>query len=327
MQRKWIFPLLLILMLAISACGNKASNNNEAASSTPSASAPASSAPAASESAPASSDNTGGTVTYQSEIGPVEIPAAPKRIVALAYAPNVLSLDGTLVGVDEWTNKNPLFKDKLNGVEVVSEDNPEKIIELEPDLIIVGTESKNVDKLKQIAPTVAYTWGKLDYLNQQLEVGKLLSKEKEAQGWIDDFKRRAAEVGEQVKAKIGDKATVSVIETDSKSFYVFGDHWARGTEVLYQAMGLSMPEKVKADAQGPGYYTLSPEVVGDYSGDYLVLSRSSAGDNSFMQTETWKSIPAVKNNRVIEIDTEASTYSDPISLESLLNIFKEGLLR
>lgn len=323
MQRKLIIPLLLILILAISACGNNASNRNEASSS-PGASAPASSeanAPASSEAA------ASGTVTYQSELGPVEIPAAPQKIVALAYAPNVISLGGTLVGVDEWTEKNPLFKEKLSGVPVVSEDNLEKIIELEPDLIIVGTESKNIDKLKEIAPTVAYTWGKLDYLSQQLEIGKLLSQEQEAQAWIDDFKQRAADIGAQVKAKIGDNATVSVIETDSKSFYVFGDHWARGTEVLYQAMGLSMPEKVKADAQGPGYYTLSAEVLADYSGDYLVLSRSSAGDNSFMQTETWKNIPAVKNNRVIEIDTEASTYSDPISLESLLNIFKEGLLR
>jgi iron complex transport system substrate-binding protein len=92
-------------------------------------------------------------------------------------------------------------------------------------------------------------------------------------------------------------------------------------------MGLSMPEKVKADALGPGYYTLSPEVLADYAGDYIVLSRSSSGDNSFMQTETWKNIPAVKNNHVIEIDTEASTYSDPTTLEYLLNIFEEGFLR
>jgi ABC-type Fe3+-hydroxamate transport system, periplasmic component len=321
MQRKFIIPLMLILILAISACGNNA--NNEEAASSPSASAPATTE----ASAPAASDTASGTVTYQSELGPVEIPAAPQKIVALAYAPNVISLGGTLVGVDEWTEKNPLFKDKLSGVPVVSEDNLEKIIELEPDLIIVGTESKNIDKLKEIAPTVAFTWGKLDYLSQQLEIGKLLSQEKEAQAWIDDFKQRAADIGKEVKAKIGDNSTVSVIETDSKSFYVFGDHWARGTEVLYQAMGLSMPEKVKADAQGPGYYTLSAEVLADYAGDFLVLSRSSAGDNSFMETETWKNIPAVKNNRVIEIETEASTYSDPISLESMLNIFKEGLLR
>lgn len=320
MKKKLFIPLALLLTVAISACGKNSANDSVAPS--PSASA---SVPAASETA--SSEAASGTVTYQSELGPVAVPANPTRIVALTNAPNVLSLGGTLVGVDEWTNRNPLFKDKLNGVPVVSEDDLEKIIELDPDLIITGTESKNLDKLNEIAPTVAYTWGKLDYLAQQLEIGKLLNKEQEAQAWIDDFKQRAEAAGKEIKAKIGENGTVSVIETDSKNFYVFGNNWARGTEILYQAMGLNMPEKVKADALGPGYYTLSPEVLGDYAGDYIVLSRSSTGDNSFMETETWKNLPAVKNNRVIEIDTEASTYSDPTTLEYLLNIFKEGFLR
>lgn len=319
MNKKFRLSIFLMLsVIFVSACGNNASTN-EASSPTasPGASEPAATEPAA---------NTG-TITYQSELGPVEVPASPKRIVALTNAPNVLSLDGTLVGVDEWTNKNPLFTKKLSGVEVVSEDNLEKIVEVEPDLIITDANSKNIDKLKEIAPTVAYTWGKLDYLAQQLEIGKLLNKEQEAQAWIEDFTQRAEAIGQEIKAKIGENATVSVFETDSKNFYVFGNNWARGTELLFQTMGLNMPEKVKTDALGPGYYTLSTEVLSDYAGDYLVLSRSATGDNSFMESDTWKKIPAVQNNHVIEIDTEASSYSDPTTLEYLLNIFKEGFLQ
>ncbi|MDQ0114537.1 iron-hydroxamate ABC transporter substrate-binding protein [Paenibacillus harenae] len=319
MNRKLLLPFIVLMCVMISACGgNNANNNASSPGNSPAASeTPATEAPAADT----------GTITYESELGPVEVPASPKRIVALTNAPNILALGGTIVGVDEWTNKSPHFTEKLAGVEVVSEDSLEKIIELEPDLIIAGTHNKNIDKLKEIAPTVVYTWGKLDYLTQQLEIGKLLNKEQEAQAWIDDFTKRAAEVGEEIKAKIGENATVSVFETDSKSFYVFGNAWARGTEILYQAMGLNMPEKVKADAQGPGYYTLSTEVLSDYAGDYIVLSRSATGDNSFMQSDTWTKIPAVQNDHVIEIDTEASSYSDPMTLEYLLNIFKEGFLK
>lgn len=319
MSRKLLLPFVLILTAVLfAACGKEAAVNEG-----PSSSASASASPA--DSSAAAGDT--GTFTYESELGPVEVPVNPQRIVALTNAPNVLSLDGTLVGVDEWTNMNPLFTDMLADVPVVSEDNLEKIMEVEPDLIIASASSKNIDKLNEIAPTVAYTWGKLDYLAQQLEIGKLLNKEQEAQAWIDDFTQRAKAVGEEIKAKIGEQATVSVFETDAKSFYVFGDAWARGTELLYQTMGLNMPKKVKEEALGPGYYTLSLEVLSDYAGDYIVLSRSTANDNSFMQTETWNNIPAVKNNRVIEIDTEASTYSDPTTLEYLLDIFKEGFLR
>ncbi|MCG6170591.1 ABC transporter substrate-binding protein [Anoxybacillus sp. LAT_35] len=134
-----------------------------------------------------------------------------QRIVTLAYGENVIALGGKVVGIDEWTSKNPLFQEKLKGVEVVSEDNLEKIIELNPDLIIGSPTMKNLDKLKEIAPTVVYTWGKLDYLTQQIEIGKLINKEQEAKKWVEDFKKRAEATGKVIKEKIGENATVSVI--------------------------------------------------------------------------------------------------------------------
>ncbi|WP_066185987.1 MULTISPECIES: iron-hydroxamate ABC transporter substrate-binding protein [Gracilibacillus] len=273
----------------------------------------------------AGSENEGSeeTVTYPSETGPVEIPTDPQRIVALTNAPNVFALDGPLVGVDEWTKANPLFAEDLKDVPVVSENEPESVLAQEPDLIIAGSHMENIDELEKIAPTIVYTWGKLDYLEQQLEIGKLLNKEEEAQAWIDDFTERAQAAGDKIKEAYGEDVSVTVFETDAKNFYVYGDSWARGTELLYQAMELQMPEKVEADAQEDGYYTLSQEVLPEYAGDFIVLSKSG-DDNTFMESDTWQSIPAVQNDQVIEIDTEEASYSDPITLEHLLGIFEQG---
>ncbi|MBY9078062.1 iron-hydroxamate ABC transporter substrate-binding protein [Paenibacillus sp. HN-1] len=326
-MRKWLTPVLLLTLIILTACGNQAANNNTAAGTAAPSEAAKASAAASSSAPAASAPADGGTITYESQTGPIVVPANPQRIVALTNAPNVISLGGTLVGVDEWTGKNPLFTDKLSGVKVVSEDSLEDIIELKPDLIIAGDYMKNLDKLAQIAPTVVYTWGKLDYLNQQIEIGKLLNKQTEAQAWVDDFKTRAEAAGKEIKAKIGENATVSVFEYDAKSIYVFGNNWARGTEVLYQAMGLKMPEAVKKDALGPGYYTLSNETVPQYAGDYIVLSKpASNSENAFFSSDTWKNIPAVKNGHVIEIESEKSSYSDPTTLEYLLKVFTDGFL-
>ncbi|MER2171694.1 MAG: ABC transporter substrate-binding protein, partial [Psychrobacillus psychrodurans] len=77
------------------------------------------------------------TITYESETGPVEVPADPKRVVVLAtYAGNVAALNVNLVGVDSWSKSNPGYDSYLADVEEVSEENLEKIIELDPDLII-----------------------------------------------------------------------------------------------------------------------------------------------------------------------------------------------
>lgn len=265
------------------------------------------------------------TITYESETGPIEVPANPKRIVALSNGPNVHALDGHLVGVDEWTKINPLFTEELEDIAVVSENEPESVLAQEPDLIIAGAHMENLDELQKIAPTVIYTWGKLDYLEQQLEIGKLLNKEAEAQQWMDDFSKRAQEVGDNIKEEHGEDVSATVFETDSKDFYVFGDNWARGTEIIYQAMNLNMPKKVEESALQDGYNALSLEVLGEYAGDFVIISRNE-GDNEFMDSDIWKAIPAVQNNQVIEIDTKASTYSDPITLEYLLDIFEKGFL-
>ncbi|AGB40585.1 ABC-type Fe3+-hydroxamate transport system, periplasmic component [Halobacteroides halobius DSM 5150] len=265
------------------------------------------------------------TITYQSENGPVEVPANPERIIVLSsFAGNVLALDGNLVGVDPWAKKNPLYN--LDGVEAVTSDNLEKIIELKPDLIIGLSSTSNINRLKMIAPTITYTYGRLGYLEQHLEIGKLLNKEEEARTWINDFRKKARSVGEKIREKIGEDATVTVIENYNKMLYVFGDNWARGTEILYQEMKLKMPKRVKELALKPGYSAISFEVLPEVAGDYIIFSKNSGADTSFQETETYRNIPAVQNDRVFEVNAEKFYFNDPITLEFQLDFFKEKFL-
>ncbi|MCE4049125.1 iron-hydroxamate ABC transporter substrate-binding protein [Bacillus sp. Au-Bac7] len=302
---KKLIPFILLLVLIISACGNKTTGTSG-------------------EETKKEEDST---ITYESENGPIEVPADPQRVVALTNAGYVLKLGVNLVGVDSWSMTNPRYADELKDVEVVSEENIEKIAELQPDLIIAASTTKNIDKLGKIAPTVTYTYNKVDYLTLHLEIGKLLNKEKEAQAWIDDFKARAKAAGEEIKAKIGEDATVTVLESYDKSMYILGDSWGRGTEILYQAMGLKMPEKVKEMTEKEGYYTLSSEVLPEYVGDYLVISKYNDQDNSYQETDVYKNIPAVKNNHVLEANAYEFIFNDPISLDYQLDFFKENFLK
>ncbi|MEH7084122.1 iron-hydroxamate ABC transporter substrate-binding protein [Neobacillus drentensis] len=305
-MKKLLFPFILLLVLIISACSNETSGKDE--------------------SSPKKEEQPK-TITYQSENGPVEVPSNPKRVILLSgFTGNVIDLGVNIVGVDVWSKNNPTFKEDLKDVAEVSDENLEKIIELEPDLIIGLSNIKNLDKLKEIAPTVTYTWGKADYLTQHIEIGKLLNKEKEAQAWVDDFKTRAKTAGDEIRSKIGEDATVSVIEAYDKDLYVFGNNWARGTEILYQAMNLKMPEKVKEMALKSGYYAISAEVLPEYAGDYVVLSKYADADHSFQETETYKTIPAVKNNHVFEMNGNGASFSDPVTLDKQLDFFKKSFL-
>ncbi|KKE78261.1 ABC transporter substrate-binding protein [Bacilli bacterium] len=272
-------------------------------------------------------DKNSDTITYESENGPIEVPANPQRVVVLSsFAGNVMALDVDLVGVDSWAKMNPQWEEELADVEEVSDESLEKIIELEPDLIIGLSSIKNVDKLNEIAPTVTYTYGAVDYLTQHIEIGKLLNKEEEAKAWVDDFKQRAEEAGNEIRAEIGEEATVSVIESFDKQLYVYGDNWGRGTEILYQEMNLKMPEKVAEVAQDAGYYAMSSEVLPEYAGDYIIFSRFDETHNSFMNSDTYKNIPAVANNHVFEVNGYEFYFNDPLTLEYQLAFFKEAFL-
>ncbi|MBN8234865.1 iron-hydroxamate ABC transporter substrate-binding protein [Halobacillus kuroshimensis] len=314
MKNIWLIGLLSLLLI-LSACGGGETENentgNESEDDT--------------QTEETSSDSE--TRMYESENGEIEVPADPERVVVLSsFAGNVLALDTNIVGVDAWSKGNPLFEEDLADAEELSDESLEKIIELDPDLIIGLANTKNTEKLNEIAPTVTYTYGKLDYLEQHVEIGKLLNKEEEAQQWVDEFKEKAGEAGTEIKNEIGEDATVTVFEEFDKQLYVFGDNWARGTEILYQEMELKMPEKVKEMALEDGFYAISPEVLSDYAGDYMIFSKSDGADSSFQETETYKNIPAVENDQVFEADAEAFYFNDPISLEHQLSFFQEKFL-
>lgn len=299
-MKKLTFLLVLLAALFLAACNSESSE----------------------ETGDASAETTPETITYESENGPIEVPADPQRVIVLStYTGNAMALDVPLVGVDSWSKMNPRFESQLTDIEEVSEDDLEKIIELDPDLIIGSSTMKNIDKLKDIAPTVTFTYNNVDYLTQHLEIGKAVNKEEEAQAWIDDFKERTKTAGDEIRAKIGEDATVSVIENFDKQIYVFGDSWGRGTEILYQEMKLKMPAKVEEMALKDGYYMLSQEVLPEYMGDYVIFSKDSEQDNSFQETDVYKNTDAVKNGNVFEANAKEFYFNDPLSLDYQLEFF------
>ena len=57
------------------------------------------------------------------------------------------------------------------------------------------------------------------------------------------WKSQTEKDGEAIKAKIGEDTTVSILMNLIK-LYTYGPNWGRGGEVMYQAFGLKMPNKL-----------------------------------------------------------------------------------
>ncbi|MGO4374359.1 ABC transporter substrate-binding protein [Paenibacillus sp. MCAF20] len=322
------FYALLVLTLAVTfvlaACGNN--NNSGNASPAPTT------APTA---APADDSATGEAemVTFTAGNGDVEVPKNPQRIVDLTafYTGYFVALDAPLVGALDGALQNPYLNGKVDGVENLgSEPTPEKILALNPDLIIAYVGTEGLESLAEIAPVVAVQYGKLNYKDQMVDFGKLTNKEAEAKAWVEKWETKINELKPQVQEAVGDK-TVSILNPYSKGLYVFGHNYGRGGEIIYGEFGLKAPATAQKEAidSGTGWASISLEVLPTYAGD-IIFTCPWSGDTSdpkvVYDNALWSSLPAVKAGNVFQLNPAADTYNDPVSLEAQLDFITTSLL-
>ena len=298
-MKKLLFPLL-VLVLILAACDNKSD-----------------------------SDKKEETKSYKLDSGKsIDIPKKPERIAVVAptYAGGIKYLGGNIVAVNEQVDSSKLLKDKFKGVEKIGENDVEKVAKAKPDLIIVYSTDKNIKKYNKIAPTVVFDYGKHKYLDQQRELGKLLGKEDKVASWEKEWKAQTKKDGQEIKDKIGEDATVSIFDEFDKKLYSYGPNWGRGGEVLYQAFGLKMPDKLNDLVKKEGWAEVKQEKIADYAGDYIVSTSEGKSKPAYEKTDLWQNIPAVQKDQVIQVQAETYWYNDPYTLEYMRKDLKEKFL-
>lgn len=252
----------------------------------------------------------------------------PKRIASLSstYTGYLLQLGFDPVTVTSYDAKNPVLKEKVKNAKVLMPEDLESIAKQKPDLIVVDASDKNIDELKKIAPTIAIDYGKNDYLEILNRFGQIFGKEKEADQWIADWKSKTADIGKQLKEKLGQNVTFTVVGLYEKEIYLFGNNWGRGGEVIYKSLGFDAPQKVKDEVFPSGYLQVSQETVSEYIGDYvLVAAEDDKTGSALYESDVWKSIPAVQQNHVLKVDANAFYFNDPLTLEYELKTIQDGL--
>lgn len=317
--------LLVCLTLLLSACSGTTAGNRAAGSN------------GAANNSVATSGNTAGnvvqseaaTMNYTGADGEVEVPRNPQRIVVLthAYVGYFMVLGINPVGAPSMTMENPLYEGKIDGMEDIGAWGAfsiEKIISLNPDLIVALANTENLDEIKKIAPVVTVNYGEKNYKEQLIEFGKLTNREDAAKQWVAGWEAKIAEAKPRVLQAVGDK-TVSVLSPHNKGVYIYGEGFGRGTEILYDEFGLKVPADFDVKL---GSKEISLERVADFAGDYIFTTpdTSESSDTSpTYETEIWKGLPAVKANRVFYMEKGSAAFNDPTTLEAMLPFIVNSL--
>lgn len=303
--------LILTLTIMLAACGNAAGGNNAAGivSSTPEPSvSPTTEADAL-------------TKKVQTIRGEVEIPTNPKRIVTEGFLPELLVLGAKPVGAPSWELENKVIQNQIDGIESTGEGTFEAILALEPDLIITWVNETNiVEQYEKIAPTIVITSNHFDGVHEKLRyLGAALGKEANAEQWLSDFDHTVETSRAQLAeiTKPGDTFSLMGVFVVNKGFYIYADGEYRGGEAIYRHLQLTPPEKQKQEMIGKeSHRKISYEVISEYAGDYIFLDQGEMISEVWGDKEAvWKSLDAVKNDRVLKLDPDLFWGNDALSLK------------
>lgn len=317
-QSKAVVAAALSLMLLMSACGTAPVNSN-GADSTPT-SAVTSQVTDAQGTEPAKE----GTRTIHTVMGDVEVPMNPQRIVSYYITGNIYAFGIEPIGIDS-AYEGAGFFDLVKEAQVVNFSNSEEVMTLEPDLIILSGDHFYED-MSKIAPTVILPY-KMEMKEQIAFLGQVLNQEEKANEILANYQDVIQKNKEKIESAGLLNKTVTVVEGGLDTMRVHGPTYIGGPSILYSTFGFQAPDSVEQDILIPGKSGtgISLETLPQYIGDILVQFVWDGMDD--MSTNAvWTSIPAVKNQQLIEIPFAMAHYPDILSQMQQIEYLSDALL-
>ncbi|GGC96685.1 iron siderophore-binding protein [Thalassobacillus devorans] len=318
MSKKYLpaFILMLVLSLVLAACGGSSSEdtsdeqeqNNEDSSS--------------------SEDFEPYTIEHA--MGETTIEEKPERVVILTNEGTeaLLALGVQPVGaVKSWLG-DPWYdhiSDQMEGVEVVGDEsnvNIEKILELQPDLII-GNKMRQediYDKLSKIAPTVFAETLRGEWQENFMTYSKALNKEEEGQQLIEEYDQRLEDFADQAGDKLDQEVSVVRFMPD----HVRIMHKDSFSGVILDQIGFNRPESQQAE---DFMEKATKERIPAMDGDILFHFTYETGDGAakevqqeWLQDPLFKNLEVVKSGEVHEVsDATWNTAGGYLAANEMVN--------
>lgn len=310
-RMKKFYSILLASMLAVgvlAACGEtkteeKPSNENES-SQTEQASYP---------------------LTITDAVGvEVVIEDKPEKLVSLIPSNTeivfALGLGDELVGVTD----NDTYPAEVADIEKVGgmEFNVEKIISLDPDVVLAHASSANTstDGLQQLRDSgidvvVVNDANNFDDVYESIDmIGQVTGETQEASELVTNMKDRM----EDIKEKAAD-----IPAEDTKSVYieVSGEPsiYTTGTNTFMQEMLDTI--NAKNIVTDEGWIQVDPEAIISANPDVVITTYGSYSEanpaDAIIAREGWGEVTAVKENQIIDVDSDTVTRSGPRLVEGV----------
>lgn len=289
-QKKRILPLILVFVMSILMSGCTTSNSKTDESAVSKTAYPLKV-----------------TDSYNRE---VTIDKEPERIISVA--PNItetiyaLGKGDKLVGRTDYCDY-PSEASNVESIGTLTNPNIEKIVELKPDVVIVSTHFKkdNIDKLESLGIKIVSIYGEesfdgvYDTINKAAEI---LNVKQTGDKLVSDMKNKV----ETVTAKVKNLEKPSVYYVVGYGKY--GDFTATKETFISEAIEMAGGNNAANDAEGWKY---SLEKLVEKNPEILICDNKNNTKSSIEATDGYKDLKAVKEGKLLEIDSNLLNRQGP----------------
>lgn len=255
-------------------------------------------------------------------MGEITIPNKPGRVVVDWSLGEVLALGVTPLGAPHsLIESNQMLEPYIYGqVGDIGNHNFisfEKVLELEPDLIITWNPTAYASYAR-IAPTVVYGGSSYGSVAEEIrEMGRILNRRTEAETWIKEYSQRVHILQRTIIGKVSTDKTFTIIDPNwGEHVTLVGNKGTRGGKAAYGLLNLKPAGKVRQELLEPGLESLeiAQSSIGQYVEDYLfVLDNNSGQVPDQCSAKPWQKSIETAHCRVINLDWNRYFLSDPLS--------------
>ena len=250
----------------------------------------------------------------------ISIAEKPQKIISLSPANTevLFALNGNdkIVGVTDYCD----YPEQVKSIEKIGDyinPNIEKIISLEPDLVVANAEHKEiVETLERLdIPTIVLRPLDMENMFQNIElVGKALGEDEYSKELVESLRERMNDVKSRISG---------IAETDKPKVYY--EIWYEplmtagpGTfidDLIKLAGGINIAGEAKTS-----FPEISLELILDKAPDIFIYSHH--GDSQMELEEiyervNWHNIPAIKNRQIYDIDPNIVQRATPRLIDGL----------
>lgn len=310
MKKKFLFiSFIALFMLILAACGEKKAVEEESSTDTPKEEEVTQTKE--------ESTNENGTRTIEYLGESYEVPEKVERIVvtgAMEAMEDMVVLDVHPVGAIAIGGKFPeLYASVTDKAESIGEKikpNFEKILELNPDVILGSTKfpEEVQSKLEKIAPTILVSHISTNWESNLNLLAELTGKQADAEKILSTYKADIEAAKSTLTEKLQDQK-VAAIRIRGGQAYVYPKEVFLNA-VLYGELGLAVPDEV---AKAKSQEAISVEQLADMNPDYLFVQFSTDENADAPNAlEDFKKNPIIQNINAFKNDQVFVNVLDPL---------------